>query len=223
LTLASTLAASFVILTLMCWHAARRLFGIRIPFTGRFVPKGADALCAEQLLDAELELLELKKKHSDEFTWKDECDWRAVRCGPVYSAAWATLKPGERLVMHQLAAGYFANPENTATIENLLRRGYLKLWPWPRIVEAGFAEFIRSLDDAQELAQLQEKAKQNLWHRIRTPLLIVVIVIAGLLMWLAGSAMQILSATMAGIAALFSSISQVSSFANRDAKARKES
>ena len=74
-------------------------------------------------------------------------------------------------------------------------------------MEAGFAEYIRTMDDDQEFVQLQ-KASQNLWHRIRAPLLLVVVLVAGLLMWLAGSAMQILSATLAGIAALFSSIAQ---------------
>ncbi len=201
----------------MCWHAARRLLGIRIPFTGRYVAKEADALSVSGLLDAELALLELRRKHGAEFTWKDETDWRAVHCKPIYTSAWSVLKPDERLLMHHLARGYFANPENTQVIEHMIRRGYLKLWPWPRIVETGFAEYIRTLDDQKEFAQLQQ-ASHNLWHRIRTPLLIVVVVVAGLLMWLAGSAMQILSATLAGIAALFSSITQVTSFANRDAK-----
>jgi len=218
LVLVSVIIASLVMLTLMCWHAARRLFGIRIPFSGRFLSKAADSLDVDRLLDCELELLELKKKQGAEFTWKDESDWRTVHCHEIYSSAWSKVKQDERLLMHQLANGYFANPENTQIIEGLLRRGYLKLWPWPRIVEAGFADYIRKLDDAEEFQQLQQQASQHLWHRIRTPLLIVVIVVAGLLMWLAGNAMQILSATLAGIAALFSSITQVTSFANKNPK-----
>lgn len=214
------MAAIFMmILTALCWHAARRLFGIRIPFAGRFTPREAKCFELGPLVDAELDLLALKKKHGAEFTSKDEADWRMVHCRKLYAAAWQAVdRPQERLLLHELARGYFANPENRPVIESLLRRNYLKLWPWPRIVEAGFADYIRTQDHHQELAQLHQEASQHLWHRIRTPLLIVIVIVAGQMMWLAGSAMQILSATLAGIGALFTSITQLTSFGRKDGK-----
>lgn len=218
LLLIALVLGTVIVLTLLCWHAARRLFGIRIPFAGRFAPELPNPLKAQRLLDAELELSRVRKAHAGEFTRKDEQDWRAAHLGDLYAEAWESLEANERLLLHQLAHGYFANPENTRVIERLLRAGYVKLWPWPRIAEAGFADYIRGIEDTHEFQQLQEQATDNLWHRIRTPLLIVVIVIAGLLMWLAGSAMQLLSATLAGMAALFSSITQVTSFATKDNK-----
>ncbi|HEY5807689.1 MAG TPA: hypothetical protein VIT67_06960, partial [Povalibacter sp.] len=208
---------SLMVLTLLCWHAARRLFAIRIPFSGRFTVREANALELGPLVDAELELLKVRKRYGNEFTSKDEADWRAINCRPLYDAAWkAVERKEERVLLHQLARGYFANPENRTVIESLLRRNYLKLWPWPRIVEAGFAEYIRTLDSQQDLAELRQETSQNLWHRIRTPLLLLIVVGVGLLMWLAGSAMQILSATLAGIGALFSSITQVANFGRKD-------
>ena len=114
LILVVTAAASLILLVLTCWHAARRLFGIRIPFTGRYTPREANSLSVDGLLEAELELAELRKKHGTEFTWKDETDWRAVRCKPIYASAWSVLEPDERLLLHQLRAGLFREPGECA-------------------------------------------------------------------------------------------------------------
>jgi hypothetical protein len=77
---------------------------------------------------------------------------------------------------------------------------------------------VRSLPPEQTTVELEQVAAHNLWHRIRTPLLVVVIVVAGLLMWFAGSAMQILSATLAGMAGLFGSVTTVTKFVRNDDK-----
>jgi hypothetical protein len=216
LVLSAIVLATALLLTVMCWHVARRLVGVRIPFSARLLgttpPYGAVLL-----LEAEAELLDLKKGVVG-MTAKDEEDWRAVRCESIYQKMWQELRAEEQLLVHQLARGAFANPQNRATIEQLLRRGYLKLWPWPRIAETGFAEYVGSLPPEQTTLELERVAEHNLWHRIRTPLLVVVIVVAGLLMWFAGSAMQILSATLAGMATLFGSVTQVTKFVRSDDK-----
>lgn len=209
-------------LTLLSWHAARRLFGIRIPFSGRFVDAPRQ-LNLQPLLQAELDLLDLKtavleQDPSAVFTPKDESDWRAVHCLSVYQDMWQALSVDERLLLHQLARGKFVNPENSPVIEQLLRRGYLKLRPWPRIVESGFAEFARTAETEQKFADWQRAASRNLWTGIRIPLFIIVVVITAALMWLAGSAMQILSTTLAGVATLFGVIAQVTNFVRKDGK-----
>jgi len=209
-------------LTLLSWHAARRLFGIRIPFSGRFVD-APEPLNLQPLLQAELDLLDLKKAvlekdPSTVFTAKDESDWRAVHCQSLYQDMWQALSVDERLLLHQLARGKFVNPENSPVIEQLLRRGYLKLRPWPRIVESGFAEFARTAETEQKFADWQHAASRNLWTGIRIPLFIIVVVITASLMWLAGSAMQILSTTLAGVATLFGVIAQVTNFVRKDGK-----
>lgn len=216
LTLSTIMLATALLLTVMCWHAARRLLGVRIPFAARLLattpPHGA-----AQLLESEAELLELKKRVAG-MTAKDEEDWRAVRCESIYQKMWQDLRAQEQLLVHQLAHGAFANPQNRATIEQLLRRGYLKLWPWPRIAETGFSEYVGSLPPEQTTQEFERVAEHNLWHRIRTPLLVFIIIVAGLLMWFAGSAMQILSATLAGMAGLFGSVTQVTKFIRSEDK-----
>jgi len=216
LMLSATMLATVLLLTVMCWHVARRLLGVRIPFAARLLEATAP-YGAAQLLEIEEELLKLKKRVGG-MTAKDEEDWRAARCKGIYRKMWQELRPEERLLIHQLANGAFANPQNRVTIEQLLRRGFLKLWPWPRIAETGFGEYVRSLPPEQTTVELEQVAGHNLWHRIRTPLLVVVIVVAGLLMWFAGSAMQILSATLAGMAGLFGSVTTVTKFVRNDDK-----
>jgi hypothetical protein len=203
-----------LLITLMSALAARRLFGIRIPFTARFTPSEADQRDVSQLLDAELDLLELKKK--DPMTSKDEADWRAVKCRHIYQRMWDALGTDEQFLVHQLARGQFANPENQPVIERLLRRGYLTLAPWPRIVEPGFAEFVRIVATDESFDRLRYDATHTLWSQLRTPLLVLVVIVAVLLMWLAGSAMHLIAATLAGVAGLFGSIQRVTSFLHRD-------
>jgi hypothetical protein len=205
-----------LLITLLSALAARRLFGIRIPFAGRFTPSASNPRDASQLLDAELELLEMKKANALAVTSKDESDWRAVNCRHIYQRMWKAVTTEEQLLLHQLAGRQYANPENQIVIERLLRRGYLTLAPWPRIVEPGFADFVRTVQPDELLGRLKYETTHSLWGRLRTPLLVVVAVVAGLLMWLAGSTMHILAGALAGVAALFGSIAQVTNFIHRD-------
>lgn len=211
---AAIVTVAIFLITLMSALAARRLFGIRIPFTSRFTPSDADQRDVSQLLDAELDLLDLKKR--EPMTSKDEADWRAVNCRHIYQRMWNALETDEQFLVHQLAYGQLANPENRAVIERLLRRGYLTLAPWPRIVEPGFADFVRTVAPDESFDQLKYDATHTLWSQLRAPLLVLVVIIAVLLMWLAGSAMHLVAATLAGVAGLFGSIQRVTSFLHRD-------
>jgi hypothetical protein len=202
-----------LILTLLAWHVATRLLGIRRPFVGRYLEKHTNALDMKPLIEAEFRLNQVRELYGLSFTDKDEADWRAIHCQPLYEHLWSSLSGSERLLVHQLAKGRFANPANRLPIESLIRRGFLKLSPWPRIVPTGFAEYLRASETEHDFAQLQREASRNVWQRIRTPLLILVVVIAGLMLWLAGSAMQILTTTLAGVAALLGSVTQVAGFA----------
>lgn len=214
--LAATTTVCALLILLLSAHVSRRLFGVRIPFAGRFTPSTGDAAAASDLLDLELQLVQLKSVGELQMTSKDEADWRAVRCEPIYRRMWESLSTQEQLFLHHLAEGRYANPENQFVIEQLLRRGYITLAPWPRIVEPGFVDFVRRVDPSQGLHDLRYETSHTPWGQWRTPLLVIFIVTAGLLMWLAGSAMHILAGTLAGIATLLGSITRVTGFIHRD-------
>ncbi len=218
MTIVSMGAGMLLAMMLLAWMVARRLFGIRMPFAGRFVAPVQGRMTIAPLLDAELALIDLAKQHPGEFTDKDATDWRAVHCETQYETMWKSLRQEEQLLLHQLAKGCFANPENQSIIERLVHLGFLKFKPWPRVSDSGFAHYARTAETEQQFAAWQKAASKNLWNRIRAPLLIVVLVVAALMMWLAGSTMQILSATLAGIATLFGYITQVTNFVRKDSK-----
>jgi hypothetical protein len=207
-----------LVLILLAWTVSRRLLGIRIPFASRFVSATPDRMAVGPLLDEEFKIIELEKRYPQEFTLKDASDWRAVHCKEQYKAMWISLQDEERLLLHQLAKGRFANPENQAVIERLVHLGFLKLQPWARIADTGFAHYARTAETEQQFATWQREASKNVWNRIRTPLLIVVLVVAAAMMWLAGSTMQILSATLAGMATIFGYVTQVTNFVRKDSK-----
>jgi len=223
LNFAAATLSILLLLALLSWHTARRLFGIRLPFAARFTHEQPDRLDLAPVINCELDLLDFKKAllkadPNASFTTKDENDWRAVHCRSMYQSMWKSLQTDEQLLLHQLAKGKFANPENQAVIEHLLQRGYLKLRPWPLIAEAGFANYVRTAETERQFADWQTEASRNLWNRIRIPLLVIVVVVTASLMWLAGSTMQILSATLAGVATLFGYVTQVTNFVRKDSK-----
>lgn len=197
-------------LTLIASTLARRLFGIRIPFAPRYVDQDAtEAMPIGQLLSVELYIARIEKQEGTRFTTKDGDDIRMAECEATYLGIWSKRSQDERLLLHQLAEGKFANPENRGVIERLLHLGYLRLDPWPTIADRGLAAYARHAEDDSLFEKWQRAASSNTWNRIRTPLLLVVIVLVGVLMWVAGSTMQILSATLAGMATLFGYFTQV--------------
>jgi hypothetical protein len=197
-------------LTLVSWTMARRLFGIRIPFSSRYVDRdSSEAMPIAPLLTVELHIARLEQQEGSNFTTKDADDIRMAECESTYLGIWKKRSQDERLLLHQLAQGKFANPENRAVIERLLHLGYLKLDPWPKIADRGLAAYARHAEKDSLFEKWQRAASSNTWNRIRTPLLLVVIVVVGVLMWVAGSTMQILSATLAGMATLFGYVTQV--------------
>ena len=205
-------------LLLISWTLARRLFGIRIPFASRFVERtSAEAMPVAPLLNVEFKIALLEERFGSSFTTKDGDDVRMAECADTYARIWQKRSRDERLLLHQLAEGKFANPENRAVIERLLHLGFLRLRPWPMIADRGLAAYARCAEADSLFKEWQRAASASTWNSIRTPLLLVVIVIVGVLMWIAGSTMQILSATLAGMATLFGYVTQVTNLFKKSA------
>lgn len=222
--LAMTLSAVLLlIMVMLASMTARRMFGIYIPFAVRHLPPPpGQAFPFDELLAAELSIERARVQAGARFTEKDAADIRKVLCEPRYRSLWAGLTADQRQLLHQLARGQYANPENTAVIEQLLYRGYIRLRPWPVITDGGFADFART---APELAEFKgdqrlwaDEARGSTWNRIRKPLLLLGVLVAVGLMALAGSTLQILSTALAAIAALLGSVTQVTNFVKKDEK-----
>ncbi|MBB6092005.1 hypothetical protein HNQ60_000851 [Povalibacter uvarum] len=216
-------AVMLLIIVMLASMTARRMFGIYIPFAVRHLPPPpGQAFPFDELLAAELSIDRARAQAGARFTEKDAADIRKVLCEPRYRSLWTGLNADQRQLLHQLATGQYANPENTSVIEQLLYRGYIRLRPWPVITDGGFAEFARI---APELAEFKgdqrlwaDEARGSTWNRIRKPLLLLGVLVAVGLMALAGSTLQILSTALAAIAALLGSVTQVTNFVKKDDK-----
>ncbi|WP_331609830.1 hypothetical protein [Povalibacter sp.] len=199
--------------------ATRRLFGIRIPFAARFVDPPDRPLPFGALLATEQRIDQARAEFGPAFTGKDAIDIRRIESGPIYREVWRSLTGEERHLLHQLARGYFANPENVVVVERLLHRGFVRLRPWPVITDPGLAEFARSAPDHEEFHQDQldwDSAQAgSTWHRIRIPLLSGGLMIAIGLMAFAGGTMQIVLTSLAGISALLGHVSNLTNFVRK--------
>ncbi|HMN46500.1 MAG TPA: hypothetical protein PKE27_18130 [Povalibacter sp.] len=215
-----SLALLFVLVVLVA-NAARRLFGIYLPFGARHVELAPQAgFPFDELLETELKIDQLKVQLGDRFTDKDAADLRRIHCTGRYQQLWSTLSADERHLLHQLAMGQFANPENTATIESLLYKRYIRLRPWPVINDQGFADFARSAPELEQFSadrrQWAREEAESTWNRVRKPLLLIGVLLAIGLMALAGTTMQIVSTALAAITALLGSVTQVTNFVRKD-------
>lgn len=129
---------------------------------------------------------------------------------------WKLCTRSERLLLYELARGRLANPRNTTVIEALLARGLLKLDPWPKIADEDFANFVRTAETTDEVAQWQQDAVQGSGRRVRSTIL--AILLAALLLavvwfsWSAGDKFKVISAIVAGSVAFLGQIGQAFNF-----------
>jgi hypothetical protein len=135
---------------------------------------------------------------------------RAVGQGD-FKATWEVLSRDDQVVLHQLAQGRLVNPANVKGIRGLAEAGLVVFDPWPRIADASFQAYALTAEKEEDFDAWELMASKNLWNSIRTPLLIVLLVGVGLLLWLSSSSMQIITTVLAGLASLVGYVTQTAS------------
>jgi hypothetical protein len=145
----------------------------------------------------------------------------ARRNTDAVTAHWGSLDAEDRLLLHQLAKGHLANPANTEGIGRLAKLGLIKFDPWLQIADRGLDVLADRADD-QELENLLRGASASAWNSIRTPLLIVMLVVVGLLLYVSSTSMQIVTTVLAGVASLLGYVSQYQSFIRGSGGAKAE-
>jgi hypothetical protein len=166
-------------------------------------------MVAPALRDARLVLDELYERNPQDLTDKDRADYLMVHAEMHYHRAWKLCTRGERLLLHQLATGRFANPANHQVTERLMRAGLVALDPWPRLTDAGFGRFVRTAETRHDFTEWQREASQGAWKSVKTPLLIVLLIVVGWLIWTAGDYVQAFSAILVAAVALLGQAGQV--------------
>ena len=129
-----------------------------------------------------------------------------------FYAIWRELGREDRLLLHQLSKNRLINPTNTESIKRLAQKGLIKFDPWPKIADDSFKAFVETAEDQADFATWQSEASKSVWNSIRTPLLILLLIVVGLFLWLSSTSMQIVMTVLAGLATLLGYLGQAQNF-----------
>ena len=129
-----------------------------------------------------------------------------------FQGLWDTLAQEDQLILYQLSKDQLINPASTDSIGRLVQAGLIKFDPWPKIVDPAFKQFAKTAEDEADFSTWQSEAAKSLWNSIRTPLLILLLIVVGLLLWLSNTSMQIVMTVLAGLATLLGYLGQAQNF-----------
>jgi uncharacterized protein involved in cysteine biosynthesis len=88
----------------------------------------------------------------------------------------------------------------------------IKFDPWPKIADDSFKAFVDTAENQADFATWQDEASKSVWNSIRTPLLILLLIVVGLFLWLSSTSMQIVMTVLAGLATLLGYLGQAQNF-----------
>jgi hypothetical protein len=128
-----------------------------------------------------------------------------------FNAIWKSLSREDQVFLHQLAQGRLGNPANKNSIKRLAEAGLIQFDPWPRIADDRFRDYAQTAEKEEDFDAWELQASKSVWKSIRTPLLVVLLIVVGLLLWLSSSSMQIITTVLAGLASLVGYVTQTAS------------
>lgn len=133
-------------------------------------------------------------------------------------AIWRELKQADQLYLHQLAHDQMVNPTNEEGIERLTAARLIKFDPWPKIADPKLQQYAGTQGWEEEFQKAQQEASHSVWNSIRTPLLVVVLIVVGILLYVSSTTMQIVTTVFAGLASLLTYVSQAQNFLRQSSK-----
>jgi hypothetical protein len=129
------------------------------------------------------------------------------RAAEYYRVLWSGLTSSERLVLYQLALDGWANPKNTAALQQLESKFLICRMPMFRIMNMSFRRFVSSSEHVSEIEAWEKQQKRSTWRALR---LMLVGLFLLLMVWLLRSQAalsQEITAYVAGIATLVTAVS----------------
>jgi hypothetical protein len=121
----------------------------------------------------------LKEKQPETLGWVVNT---VLDCADAYyHVLWSFLTATERLVLYQLALDGWANPKNTAALQQLERKLLIYKAPMYRVMNESFRRFVESPEHAEEIAHWERNEQQSTWRALRLFLTVIAI---GAGMWL---------------------------------------
>jgi hypothetical protein len=135
-------------------------------------------------------------KHSID-KWKPDqiIEFFASHAGAIYRDKWEVCTTDERFTLFQLANGACINPSNIDTLEQLVKRGYIYRDCGWFIVNESFRRFILFAELESTFTQWMDNTNSSTWQFVRVPILVAVLVLAGLIIIGTGQSLQSVLAT----------------------------
>jgi hypothetical protein len=88
------------------------------------------------------------------------------------------LATSERLALYQLALDGWANPKNTAALQQLESKLLIRRMPMFRIMNMSFQRFVASAEHTSEIEQWEKEQKQSTWRALRLVLIELFLMLA---------------------------------------------
>jgi hypothetical protein len=121
---------------------------------------------------------------------------------PYYRRLWSLCNIDERLMLYQLATGNFSNPNNRGVIRSLYSRGYIVRKPFFKIPDECFKRFVLSAESVKTFHQWEKEASHSLWANIKAPLFVILVLLAGLFIYISTDALESTLALLTPLLAL---------------------
>lgn len=105
-------------------------------------------------------------------------------CSVYYHLLWSTCTENEKYIIYDLAEDGLVNTKNFETIEILLNKGLIIFTNSLRLMNDSFRNFVLTKIGPTEAMLMEKKAnKSGTWTMFRNPLIIVLLAIAGFLLF----------------------------------------
>ena len=135
------------------------------------------------------------------------CNRVRERADAYYHVLWSVLTATERLVLYQLALDGWANPKNSAAVQQLERKLLISRDPMCRIINESFRLFIQSTDHAEEIAEWEKREQQSTWHAFRYVIIATTVGTGVWLLYTQAALTQVMAGAIAAIVTLLTAIS----------------
>ncbi|MEQ8663040.1 MAG: hypothetical protein RLW62_19670, partial [Gammaproteobacteria bacterium] len=129
---------------------------------------------------------------------------------PVYAAHWDRLTVSERLFLYQVASGRMPQLGNAALVRRMARHPALSVCPLG-LVNEPFRRFVRGAETTGTFEAWEAAARSERWEAVRTPGIIIVALLVGLLVFISGTSLHLVAGAVGSLVAIIGGLSQLTS------------
>lgn len=140
---------------------------------------------------------------NDYWTEEQVIEFYTEHAGAIYRYRWEVCTKDERILMYQLATGHIANPLAHEPLEHLIRRGYLINCGRWILASKSFSNFVLSAENQDTYDKWLEESKESFWRYLRIPILTLIFVLFGFILYSATEAYESIIGVMTALLGLF--------------------